>query len=184
MSVEEKNENSALLSNYHALICKVDSLCSEIVLAGGDSIACRQGCDGCCRHFSVSWVEAYNIAVAVAGLEKTCAKMIRDRAGNFMEREDCPLLEGGSCLLYDQRPIICRTHGLPILIKNGESTTIDYCPKNYRNADSIEGRHIIDLDRLNDTLAAINSLFIKDFFHDEIPPVERLSIAQAVMLSV
>lgn len=181
---EKNGGNSALLENYQALVRKVDSLCREIILSSGDAIACRKGCDLCCRHFSVFMVEAYAIAGAVANLEPDRAALVHDRAEKALNGDKCPLLEAGSCLLYDQRPIICRTHGLPIYIKDGETTTIDFCPMNFRNADSIEGRYIIDLDRLNDTLAAINSLFMKDKFSGTLPPDQRLTIAEAVLLRI
>ncbi len=184
MPVEGKCNNSELLYNYSALVDKVDSLCREIILASGDAIACRKGCDGCCRQFSVFPVEAFSIACAVATLDPAQAHMIRDRALSLRDGDDCPLLDHGCCLLYDHRPIICRTHGLPILIRNGETPTVDFCPRNYRNVESIEGRCIIDLDRLNDTLAAINSIFIKEWFGCRLPFSDRLSIAEAVLLEI
>ncbi len=184
MVTEKNGGHSALLENYQALVGNVDSLCREIILASGDAIACRKGCDGCCRHFSVFLVEAYAIADAVANLEPERSALVHDRARKALGGETCPLLEEKGCLLYNQRPIICRTHGLPILIRNGGATTIDFCPMNYRNVDSIEGRHIIDLDRLNDTLAAINSLFMKYFLCGTLPSAQRLTIAEAVLLQI
>ena len=184
MMTENNGGSSTLLENYQALVGKIYALCREIILASGDAIACRKGCDGCCRYFSVFLVEAYAIAEAVANLEPDRAALVRDRARSALDGDSCPLLDAGSCMLYNQRPIICRTHGLPILMKTGEVTTIDFCPMNYRHADSIEGRHIIDLDRLNDTLAAINSLFMKNKFSGILPPTQRLTIAEAVLLQV
>ncbi len=184
MPAEEKCKDSGLLTNYNALVGKVDSLCREIILLSGDAIACRKGCDGCCRQFSVFPVEAFNIACAVAALDPAQAEMIRDRALSLRDGDDCPLLDRGCCLLYGQRPIICRTHGLPILIRNGATLTVDFCPRNYRNAESVEGRCIIDLDRLNETLAAINNIFVKDCFSLHLPLSDRMSIAEAVLLEI
>ncbi len=182
MCGEEKNDSTLLLANYNALVDRVDSLCREIILASGDEIACRPGCDGCCRHFSVFPVEAYNIARAVASLDPDITGMIRDRARNLRAGDGCPLLHGGCCMLYEKRPIICRTHGLPIMIRNGDDTKIDFCPRNYRNAESIKGHYIIDLDTLNSTLAAINSIFIKNAVNHYLSFCERLTIAEAVLL--
>ncbi|MEA5114649.1 MAG: YkgJ family cysteine cluster protein [Geobacteraceae bacterium] len=184
MCGEEKTDNSILLANYNALVGRVDSLCRDIIRASGNDIACRKGCDSCCRHFSLFPVEAFNIACAVSALDPDSAGMIRDRAGNLRDGDGCPLLAQCCCMLYEQRPIICRTHGLPIMIRNGDDKKIDFCPKNYRNAESIKGRYIIDLDTLNDTLAAINSIFIKDSLRNGISSFERVTIAEAVLLKI
>lgn len=182
MCREENKVSSVLLDNYNALVDRIDSLCRDIILASGDEIACKPGCDGCCRHFSVFPVEAYNLARAVASLDPGVAGMIRDRAGNLREGDGCPLLHGGCCMLYEKRPIICRTHGLPILIRDGDGAKIDFCPRNYRNAESIKGHHLIDLDTLNNTLAALNGIFIKNAMNHDLFFRERLTIADAVLL--
>lgn len=184
MSSEEKSGNSGLLANYRALVGKVDTLCRDIVAASGDAIACRKGCDGCCRQFSVFPVEAYSIARAVSLLDPNCGGAIRERAMGRRDGDECPLLDGGCCLLYEHRPIICRTHGLPILMRSGEAATVDFCPRNYRNADSLDGRNIIDLDRLNDTLSAINSIFMKEIPGDGLLSPGRLTIAEAILLDI
>jgi uncharacterized protein len=178
------HNSTDLLKNYHALVSKVDSLCGEILHTCADAIYCRKGCDGCCRRFSVFWVEAVNLAQAVGSLPKEQMKYLRNRAGALSGHDVCPLLEDGACILYAHRPIICRTHGLPILIRQGANVQVDYCPKNFRNIETLPGSAILDLDRLNETLAAVNLLFVSRYFDGRGPPTVRLTISEALMLKI
>jgi uncharacterized protein len=171
-----------MLANYNKLIEKVDRLCEEISRDFAGEINCVKGCDGCCLHFSVFWVEAVNLARAVENLPREEAAFVRSKALSIAGLETCPLLHEGECLLYPHRPIICRTHGLPILTSQSGSAMIDFCPRNFQHAASIPGNAVIHLDRLNETLAAVNTLFVHQYFHGTPPPTERVTIADALFL--
>jgi Fe-S-cluster containining protein len=178
-------KNSAeLLKNYNDLVHRVDSLCGKILLTCGDSITCRKGCDECCRHFSVFWVEAVNLARGAGELPKEQLAFLRNRAESLVGHDVCPLLYDGSCILYAHRPIICRTHGLPIIIRQGAAVQVDYCPRNFQNVSTLPGNAIVDLDRLNETLAAINLLFVSRYFDRKAPSTDRLTICEALMLNI
>jgi len=50
----------------------------------------------------------------------------------------CPLLgEDGACLVYEYRPMICRTHGLPNIDDSGESFSDLYCTLNFVGIDPL-----------------------------------------------
>jgi len=176
--------HSELFNNYDLLLEKVDSLCAKIHTICGDAITCREGCDGCCRHFSVFLVEAVSIALAVGRLPEERQRFLRSRVESLKDGDICPLLLDGSCAIYDHRPIICRTHGLPILIREGEEVRVDFCPKNFRRTETLNGYTVIDLDRLNQTLAAINQVFVAGFFRGDPSRDLRLSMADALMLEI
>ncbi|MDD2320574.1 MAG: YkgJ family cysteine cluster protein [Geobacteraceae bacterium] len=175
---------SDLLMNYNNLVARIDDLCAGIQSACGDNIQCRKGCDSCCRHFSIFWVEAVSMAHVLAEMPSERFRSLRQKAQSFAEHDVCPLLEDGVCALYSARPIICRTHGLPILTRNGTAQLIDFCPQNFVQAETISGKWVIDLDQLNNTLAAINALFVTQYFNGTPPPTERLTIADALFLQV
>jgi len=164
------------LENYRALLLRVDEICSQTVTRFADQLACRPGCDACCRHLSIFAVEAAALLRALGELPDERAALIRRAAAASSPDAPCPLLQGGICLLYRARPIICRTHGLPLLINRDGAPGVDFCPENFRGATSIPGSAVIDLERLNATLAAINTLFVQSF-----PGPERLTIAQALL---
>ena len=163
------------LENYLALLDRVDELCRRTASRFDSHITCRPGCDACCRHLSIFAVEAAALGRALDALPEPDAASIR-RAAELTGPEDpCPLLHDGLCLLYRARPIICRTHGLPLLISRDGESGVDFCPENFRGIPSIPGSAVIDLDRLNATLTAINALFLHSF-----PGPERLTMAQAL----
>lgn len=172
------------LKNYRTLVERVDVLSQRIETEFRAQIACRRGCDACCRHLSLFWVEGVALAQALDALSEPVAERIRERARRAVADGTCPLLEAGACLLYAARPIICRTHGLPLLAGEGEARSIDYCPENFRGIDSLPAGAVIDLDRLNTTLAAINALFVSEVFHGSPPEQERLTIAKALLLEL
>ncbi len=122
--------------------------------------------------------------MAVDALPPDEAAIVRAQALSGSEQDACPLLYEGCCLLYDYRPIICRTHGLPILTTHGGQPLIDFCPMNFVSTETIPGSAVINLDRLNETLAVVNTLFVQGFFKDSPPAVERISIADSLLLKV
>ncbi len=168
-----------IFRNYRDLRDKVDAICREIEAEFGPYLACHAGCDDCCRHLSLFPIEAAALASALDTLPGKEAERIRRRARRATSESPCPLLEDGTCLLYSARPIICRTHGLPLLTLQEGSRSIDFCPLNFRGISSLPGKAVIDLDRLNTTLAAVNALFITNRLGNA-PPKERITIAEAL----
>ncbi len=50
----------------------------------------------------------------------------------------CPLLSAtGVCLVYDDRPMLCRLHGLPNIDISGESFADEWCTLNFVGADPL-----------------------------------------------
>ncbi len=168
--------------NYLNLLDRVDTLCRRIEVEYLENIACRRGCDGCCLHISLFPVEAENLARALQRLPESEVSRIREKARAASPDGPCPLLEDGACLLYSARPIICRTHGLPILVRENGKPLIDFCPKNFKGVESLPGRAVIDLDVLNASMTAINALFVAQSFAPP-PEKERLTIAEALLMA-
>ena len=165
------------LQNYLALLDRVDRLCGRTLARLGSQISCRPGCDACCRHLSIFAVEAAALREALGALAKPDASFILQRAAYASPEAPCPLLHNGLCLLYRARPVICRTHGLPLLISRDGESGVDFCPENFRDLSSIPGSELIDLDRLNTILATINAVFLRGWVGPE-----RLTVAQALTM--
>jgi hypothetical protein len=183
MAPEEKQND--MLHNYRDLVTKVDELCRRIAEKFGPQLACSPGCSGCCRHITLSWVEGFALAKALQELPAAAADEIRSRARSASASSPCPLLADDLCLLYTARPIICRTHGLPLLTSDGAGTRrVDFCPENFRGVATLPGSAVIDLDRLNTALTAINALFVAERFRGTAPATERIPLAEALLLEV
>lgn len=136
---------------YLKLIEKLDSYETRLLAEYGNSVACRRGCAECCILESVFPVEAFYIYSSIS--DKQNRFSIPAGAGS-----KCVFLENDSCSIYPCRPVICRTHGYPLM----ESGRIDFCPKNFTGISSIDSGFILDLDALNRALASINIIFIKE----------------------
>ena len=169
----------SVLENYRELIKSLDSHAAGITDLYGEHMACRKGCDGCCRHLSLFWVEGYALFDALRKAPKARADFVRHKIGHGTKSLECPLLEDHVCLLYDVRPVICRTHGLPLMNECQSGPEIHCCPENFRIFQKLPGDAVLDMETVNSSLATINTLFIEEFFGENRKPVvERLKISE------
>lgn len=167
------------LDNYYQMVARVDALCRGIRDMLSDRITCSAGCSSCCTAITLFPVEAAALNAALEALPEARQAAIRRHVAARAGGERCPLLEDQRCLLYAARPIICRTHGFPIVYTEGSERTVDCCPLNLGEAEQpLSGSAIIDLDRLNTLLVAVNALFLSQA--DVIGLPERLTIAEAL----
>jgi Fe-S-cluster containining protein len=131
-----------LLEELESLRARADASFQKVVDLHPQAVACRQGCDDCCHAlFDLSPMEAVSLALAFLDLPRNGRREVRRRgekaAANFdqamskafsqqgqerlrelsLARVPCPLLEGGRCLLYAQRPLTCRLYGVPVQVE-------------------------------------------------------------------
>jgi Fe-S-cluster containining protein len=153
------------IKKYQQLIARVDNTCRAIQESYADQIACQKGCAGnCCRiHLSVFPIEAVSLARALKKLPREMAQYIRDKARTIDSFSPCPLLEDGACLMYASRLVICRTHGLPMRSEYRGHRSIGFCQKNFQNLKPIPDEAVIDLNKLNAELAAVNRTFVNTY---------------------
>lgn len=151
---------SHLLENYCHLIERVDALCSAIAAPLGDQITCSAGCSSCCTSITVFPVEAAAIRESLSKLPGHHAEEILRHVSEHADGERCPLLSHNHCLLYEARPIICRTHGLPIIYSIDGQRNSDCCPHNLTDTETVSGSSVVDLDKLNTLLVAVNSIYL------------------------
>lgn len=169
-----------LLHNYRLLVHKVDQFCQQTMTKYAGNITCSPGCDDCCRHLSLFPVEAFAVASALQEASAPERAILRRRASETDLQGTCPLLLNKKCSLYDARPLICRTHGLPLVTAIEGSRRVDCCPLNFQGLDSLPGDSVLNLDHLNETLVAVNALFVSNYTERRF--TERLTIAEALLL--
>ena len=168
-----------LLDNYLQMVARVDALCRGIRAVLSSQITCSEGCSSCCTAITLFPVEAAALEAALAALPEAERTAIHRHVAAHEGDERCPLLEEHRCLLYAARPIICRTHGLPIIYTEGNERKVDCCPLNLNEGEQpLSGSAVIDIDRLNELLVAVNALFVSHADVDGLP--ERLTIAEAL----
>lgn len=177
------NRNSIELANYRLLVSRIDELTAKITSRFGEQIACRAGCSSCCRHITVFPVEAASLRAALVplfGELRRYPASLGDAAGDG----PCPLLSSDRCLAYSDRPIICRTHGLPLLTEIDGQQRVDYCPENFRGMSALPGDGVMNLDTVNRTLVAINAQFVRETADPVMKGKERFSIADVVRMAL
>ncbi len=124
-------------------------------------LACKPGCHDCCTNLSVFPVEFHAI------LEDLQASGVKGLS--FDPSAKCGFLDGeGLCKIYRFRPMICRTHGLPIAFLNSDADepemSVSFCPLNFLDADEISfgPDSTINIDDLNYRLYEANVQFIEE----------------------
>jgi len=157
---------------YRELCRRVDQLGDGVVRRFPGEIACRRGCSTCCRHLSLFPVEALFLREALDALPASVREALRVE-GPPGSSDRCPFLVDDLCLVYDSRPLICRTHGYPLLMRDGDRTYVDFCPLNFTGCDTLPGECVLDLDRLTTLLVAVNAEFVRN--HPE-PLPERVDM--------
>lgn len=127
------------------------------------SFACAPGCESCChQQLSVFEVEAARIRRALSALEDRdpgLRQRVREQAA-VLDDPRCALLVEGRCSIYAERPLICRSHGLPIAVPtpdDPEVLEVDHCPLNFTEAPPPRAS-ILVLDALNRPLAVLAEL--------------------------
>ena len=148
------------------LFLKVDTFFARAQGKLGEAITCRAGCDDCCRRrFSVTSIEAAALREALSRLPAEERWRVAARAADAAGTA-CPALgEDGRCAVYEARPTICRTHGLPIRFteqKAGRSLpVVDACPKNFAGQDlgSVDPSSVLDQATLSTVLGALDAAY-------------------------
>ncbi len=140
-----------LFADYKKLLAKVDAFASRLTELHRPQITCCRGCADCCRQdLHLLPVELYYLREGLPGTRLQAAAPTL-----------CPLLRDGGCRLYERRPIICRTHGLPLLVTENGRTFRDCCPRNFsgRPLADLPADGLLHLEKLNLILVAVNMAF-------------------------
>lgn len=145
-----------VLARYLELRGYCDALERRVRERFGREWQCRAGCGGCCSLTSVCGLEA--VVLLRAGIGSRLAGQPLGDDGS------CCLLVNERCLFYENRPLICRTHGLPLVSGSLTAGEIDCCPLNLpalAGATELAGDLVFDLDRLTENLLRLNlALFL------------------------
>jgi Fe-S-cluster containining protein len=145
---------SEIFTDYHKLREDADLICSSLTSVHLKNLNCAPGCHKCCMDFSIFPVEFYSI------LKESVGKKIKTR--DAAPEEECLFLLDGLCSIYEFRPLICRTHGLPMLYMGEEEWELSYCDLNFtdRNQTEFTESNTFPQDLYNSELFLINRKFI------------------------
>ncbi len=141
-----------MVPEYEALVKKLSVYASFIKERYKKQLSCKEGCSSCCILSTVCAVEASCLTEAVNRLSDKLKKVL---AANLRKNSGgrCKLLVNNRCVVYKYRPVICRTHGDPLLY-NGK---IIGCGKSFKEGfPDQDKRLLLELDDINRALSAID----------------------------
>lgn len=159
--------SAELVQVYKKLVADLDEKIVEISSSSlQKQLNCVPGCDECCMQFSVLPIEAAVVAEAVQ-IHPVTAEIRGD---------GCRLLCESRCTIYDMRPLICRTQGLPLAYVDEEAGTIEVsaCQKNFPDDYPLSHQELFYMDPFNDRLARLNEQYCEE---NGLDPRKRIPLA-------
>lgn len=161
------------LAAHRALVARVDEFERGVRARRAADMACRAGCSACCHaQLTVCDVEAELVRESLAALDDEARARLAARAEASAERnatDACVLLEDdGRCAVYEGRPLVCRTQGLPLRYPEGvvpveavlarargTGDPLTWCPLNFEGAPP-SPEDVLDAERVDAMLALSN----------------------------
>ena len=145
------------LDRYRELAAKVDAFFARVAARHASDLRCAAGCASCChQRLTVTTVEAD----AVVELVRALPEEARARLGRDDHPERCAALDDdGRCQIYAARPLVCRSHGVPIRLRApGSLPVVQSCHLNFtaRGPDAADPDCILDQATLSATLGMID----------------------------
>lgn len=164
--MEQSAQLSTLFAQYDKLCQYCDAQFQYTFQAFQPYMQCQKGCADCCLLEAVLPLEAAVIASYLESLETNEKKRVfgnnplftpRETGKESQEDSPCVFLSPERiCLIYPVRPLICRTHGLPLTYP--ERPVPDTCPLNFQvyNLAQIEPRYVLDVENITTNLLRLN----------------------------
>jgi Fe-S-cluster containining protein len=155
--MNETSRFSTLITQYKTLGQYCDNAFAATFHAYRAHMHCVKGCASCCLLETVVPLEAYVIDLYLQSLGSSVATFSTKHPE--YRGEKCVFLDSNACTIYPVRPIICRTHGMPILYPDQEG--IDVCPLNFSQYDfaSLDPKHLLDAGVITENLMRLNLAF-------------------------
>lgn len=158
--MDEKNRE--FTEQYLAIKEELDVISSQLSRLHAPQMKCKAGCSSCCESISVFEVEFDAIQEQITAHSINLAKPL------FLQRftKRCRFLVNNLCSIYEFRPIICRTQGLPILYRsiNSDHYELSACKLNFKgiNPEFFNDGNALMLSPFNTKLLLLNQAYLKE----------------------
>ncbi len=176
--------------SYRSILSRADQHFAEVRRQQPENLACRVGCTMCCHGlFEIS---SADVAVVAEGMRRLPGDQLNSliesarsmvaairhpdlrsvsqaEKEEFFERTDavpCPALgPDGACRIYENRPLVCRTFGIPL--KEGGRFLGEECELNFTSASE---------DQLHQAAWDLE-------WEDVIDPEDQYTVPEAIVLA-
>lgn len=151
------------MPGYDEILRTADGFFRRVSEEQPQALSCGLGCTLCCHGlFEISAADLSVLAAGLDALDEQTREATTRRAESIMKATDHPILsdcsprekeafferaedipcpalgEGGRCLVYTSRPLVCRTFGLPL--REGEKFIGEECELNFHGSTDEERR--------------------------------------------
>lgn len=176
----EMSSRAIRATHYRQLTEKVDGFFARVAGREAAAMQCDSGCSDCCQYgLSATVAEAEAVADVIAAmtdeqrvaLAHNMARRQAEVAAHAVDTRCVALSEAGRCMIYAGRPIVCRSHGVPVRMLNERSLpVVSACYRNFvdREPATIAADCVLDQTTLSTTLLAINAGASERFALDEL----------------
>lgn len=121
---------------------------------------CKKGCSKCCQtDISVFEIEADRMRDWFLALPLEERERLQTLWKTPHQETYCSFLYQDQCTVYEARPLICRTQGLPLYLST--ENLLDYCPLNFKEGDPPK-EDWLNLERMNTLLSFAATTTKKD----------------------
>jgi len=121
---------------------------------------CNTGCHHCCHtRLSVTRVEADAIRAEIATWPEARRAQLAQNVAAAAADRCAALTPEGRCLVYASRPIVCRSHGAPIRLRDERSLpVVTACRENFtsRGPAAADADCILDQTTLSAMVLAVD----------------------------
>lgn len=150
-------ENNKLICTLHD---NANAFYEKVFNKHKDDMLCKKGCSACCKvDLTIFQIEADRIRTWFNGLSTEEKRNLINLWSQPSKEGFCSFLKNDFCTVYEPRPLICRTQGLPLFVESEK--ILDYCPLNFEDSKPQQGDWL-NLERLNTMLAIAAKSLAKD----------------------
>lgn len=172
------------IDRYRELAAKVDGFFDRVRRRYAAQMQCATGCSDCCRsRFSVTGVEAAVIEELLGRAEPELRERLAARARDGDPSVCAALDDSGACEIYEARPLVCRSHGVPIRSRRDSLPVIDCCPLNFAGElgpGGVDPDAVLDQETLSTVLMAVDMAFAEETGAER---GERIELAELLQRS-
>ncbi|MCK5691093.1 YkgJ family cysteine cluster protein [Myxococcota bacterium] len=158
--------------SFVELLDRVDSFFDTVESEFGTHMQCGKGCSACCiGGLTITPIEAAWISHHYPELQKPENPKIQAK-GAESDSPPCAYLDSeGACTIYQARPVVCRTHGLPIRLDD----VIQTCHLNFQGKplEDLPPGSVLNQQTISTMLAAINAAFCDEL---EVDRAQRVKL--------
>lgn len=120
------------MSRYAELTAKVDAFFDRVAERHAADLQCATGCADCCHvRLTITEVEADAIRADLAGWSVERRAALRAQLASARADRCVALDAADRCAIYASRPLVCRSHGVPIRLRVDSLPVIQACFRNF-----------------------------------------------------